>query len=264
MPSSPIFKSLVFILTHGEKTRVKRSKTGNGDEPESTSESDAEDRLAEVKFLKGTLTRQITRGEGSIFNNADIALLEKLDKKTTFCVANTFCRTAKYINTLAMDIACVSHVWIVDSCRQNALLDHRKYLLPRGLSIESEMLVEQPVGKPALAVFKDKKFLLCSEESSFATIWSPVLRGAGASRVVFIDVDASLPAETLLSVDAIIGDATSGGVVTGGGGGGGVVSRAVNSGVPIVSTEWVIQSLIIGRCANPRGHARYAWDFKEI
>ena len=69
-----------------------------------------------------------------------------------------------------------------------------------------------------------------------------------------IDADASLAAETLLSVDAIIADETSGGVV---------VSRAVNAGVPIVSTEWVIQSLVTGRCANPRGHVRYAWDYAE-
>ena len=66
-----------------------------------------------------------------------------------------------------MDIACVSHVWVVDCCRQNSLLEYRKYLLPRGLSIETEMLIEQPIGKSSLAVFKDKKFLLCSEVRAF-------------------------------------------------------------------------------------------------
>ena len=92
------------------------------------------------------------------------------------------------------------------------------------------------------------------QDEGFEATWGSVLRGAGASRVVLIDANATLPADTLLSVDAIIADETSGGAV---------VSRAVNAGVPIVSTEWVIQSLITGRCANPRGHVRYAWDYSE-
>ena len=97
-------------------------------------------------------------------------------------------------------------------------------------------------------------FLIVSQEPVFESTWSPVLRGAGAFRVVSIETDAVLPAETLLSVDAIIADETSGGAV---------ISRAVNAGVPIVSTEWIIQSLITGRCANPRGHVRYAWDYAD-
>ena len=92
------------------------------------------------------------------------------------------------------------------------------------------------------------------QEPAFESTWTSVLRGAGASRVVFIDVDLAPRPETLLSVDAIIADDTSDGVV---------VTRAVNAGVPIVSTEWVIQSLISGRCAHPRGHARYAWNYCE-
>ena len=92
------------------------------------------------------------------------------------------------------------------------------------------------------------------QDEGFEATWGSVLRGAGASRVVLIDANVSLPADTLLSVDAIIADETSGGAV---------VSRAINAGVPIVSTEWVIQSLITGRCANPRGHVRYAWDYSE-
>ena len=79
---------------------------------------------------------------------------------TQFLITHSF---SKHFTVAAFDVPCVSHVWIVDSCRQNSLLDHRKYLLPRGLSIETEALVEQPSGRSMLGVFREKKFLLCSQ-----------------------------------------------------------------------------------------------------
>ena len=89
----------MIILTNGERTRVnKRSPTGGDVGAASASESEAEDgHQAEVKFEKGTLTRQIVSGGGVIFNQKRF---DNLDQKLTFCVANTFCRTAKFINAL--------------------------------------------------------------------------------------------------------------------------------------------------------------------
>ena len=102
MPSSAIFEALTFILTHGEKTRVKdRQRVGRKEDDVSTSESEADENLtSEVKFVKTTLTRQIVTGGGVIFHQKNLAGFDTLDAKTTFCVANTFCRTAKFINAL--------------------------------------------------------------------------------------------------------------------------------------------------------------------
>ena len=40
-----------------------------------------------------------------------------------------------------------------------------------------------------------------------------------------------------------------------------VERQARNKGIPLVSTEWVIQSLITGKTADFTGHSRYRYDF---
>ena len=57
-------------------------------------------------------------------------------------------------------------------------------------------------------------------------------------------------------VDAVIGDATLDA-------GSAVVKRARAAKIPVTSSEWIIQSLIQGKCVDPKSHERYKHNYVD-
>lgn len=120
-----LFAGFAFLITGVPKTMESE---------ESDSESES------IVFNRTNLVRQIEAGGGTLMTN--FTQSQTTEAEGRFLISNTYQRTQKYFQSLASGISCVSHVWIHDSCTFNKKLNHKKYLLPAGRSLETGQVVE--------------------------------------------------------------------------------------------------------------------------
>ncbi|KAL9983788.1 hypothetical protein ACROYT_G006018 [Oculina patagonica] len=224
-----IFAGLAFLVTG-----VTRDKN----EPE---ESDSESER--IEFNRDHLKRQIEAGGGVVLTSFTQSQISGAE---CFLISHTHQRTQKYFQSLASGIPCVSHTWINDSCACDKRLDYKRYLLPAGESLELGEIVEC---RPRRNILGDMRVYLHGSQQ-FKDTWSSVLLAAGCKMVtklpsrvdyqcdVVICEDNKLPASVKHAADLL--------------------------GIPIVSLEWLLQSLINGRQVDFDGHPKYDYRYKNV
>ncbi|XP_060611460.2 TP53-binding protein 1 isoform X2 [Anolis sagrei] len=166
-------------------------------------------------------------------------------------VADRPCRTRKYLLCLARGIPCVSHVWVHDSCHANQLQNYKDYLLPAGYSLLEQRMLEW---RPRKDPFHKLKVLLVSDEpQDFLEFWSEILMTGGA---------ASVKQQTSASWSKDVGLGLFDVLVTDNSCPAAILTCAEALALPVVSQEWVAQSLVAGEPVGfqllafaPQGHS---------
>jgi len=224
-----IFAGLAFLVTG-----VVRDKN----EPE---ESDSESER--IEFNRDHLKRQIEAGGGVVLSSFTQSQISGAE---CFLISHTHQRTQKYFQSLACGIPCVSHVWINDSCTCDRRLDYKKYLLPAGESLEDGRIVEC---RPRRNILGDMRVHLHGSQQ-FKDTWSSVLLAAGCKMVTKIPSRVDVRCDVVICGDSKLPAS---------------VQHAARNilGIPIVSLEWLLQSLINGRQVPFDGHAKYDYNYKS-
>ncbi|XP_013401840.1 uncharacterized protein LOC106167315 isoform X2 [Lingula anatina] len=251
-PGSTLFQGYAFLLTNVDKSenekKAERKFLQQGLDSSTDDSSIEEEEEEVVPFDKCHLRAQIEGGGGVVldkFNPSQIHAAQQV-----CLISSAHQRTIKYLQCLAACIPCVSHVWIRDSCRSSQLLDHKAYLLPAGINIESKRLVEWNPRNDALM---GMSALLVSSNKDFQLTWTSVLEAAGCQ------VTAKMPGQVLKSsfkdeISVVVTDSRCPKKV---------ITMSSDFGLPVVSTEWVIQSLISGQRMNYCGHVKYKYNYEE-
>lgn len=162
-------------------------------------------------------------------------------------IADQHCRTRKYLLCLASGVPCVSHLWVRDCCKENKLLNYRNYLLPAGVAPDQAIVEWHARRSP----FKALRLLLALEEQAELLAQLTTLGGASSVQHYRADGDdgAELPAAGRYDV-----------VVTDGACPPPLQRWAASQDVPLVSAEWLVQSVIRGERQGFAGEPQYRHD----
>lgn len=240
IPKKKIFRGIYFLMTHTDKCDVNQAtdkKRSHDSSQGMLTDDSATEEVNLVPFNKDHLTLQIEAGDGTVVQDMDDQLLSS--GKKLVLISSTHQRTLKYMQCLACGVPCLSHMWVVDSCTQGQLLNEKSYVLPAGISLERNRLMEW---KKKGDIFLGLKAVVHSKIQKFVMCWSEVLQFGKCQvhkHLQFTDVD-------VIFTDDTCSPAT--------------VRQARSKSVPLLSTEWIIQSLINGKMVAYNGHPRYKID----
>lgn len=148
-------------------------------------------------------------------------------------------RTLNYLLALAAGVPTVHCRWVFHCAEQGTLLPFLPYLLPAGFSLESSSYSFLTI--PRACVF-DGMDVCVVGKGAFATQWSAVLRAGGATLV-------SSPRQRPRVVVSHSGADASG------------LQLATTRDVPVVSAEWVVQSLVNQRIVGFEADKHYSINY---
>lgn len=187
--------------------------------------------------MKERLKYQIEAGGGVVYSHFEDVPQKKY--RNCILIAPRACLTAKYIQCLASNIRAVLHTWVVDCCKSNKLV--REYDLPAGWSLERKCYIGYEIGKERYMRLSNNPFnnfliILCSDNDNFLKFWGRVCKSAGASTKVIENEEADISVGSVIVTDF---DCPLK-----------VRKQAQSLDIPLVSTTWVVQSLILGQVCN--------------
>lgn len=223
-----LFAGLAFLVTGVERDR---------NEPE---ESDSESER--IEFSRDSVKRQIEAAGGVVLSSFPQSQLSGAE---CFLISNRHQRTQKFFQSLASGIPCVSHVWIHDCCYFRKRLDYKKYLLPAGESLDTESIVEC---QPRRNILGNMRVYLHGSDK-FEKTWRSVLLAAGSKMVSKIPNRLEYQCDVVICEDHKVPTSLK--------------HAADVFGIPLVSLEWLLQSLINGRQMPFDGHPKYDYRYNK-
>ncbi|CAL8379320.1 unnamed protein product [Arctogadus glacialis] len=234
--NASLFLGFAFMLTASSETdRLTNKLAGNDDD---------EEYVQTAPYNKGYTESQLQAGGGFVlldFNEEQCKAAYQ-----SLLIADQHCRTRKYLLCVASGVPCVSHIWVRDCCKDNKLLNYRNYLLPAGVGPDEQIVEWHPRCKP----FEALKVLLVFGESEELWVQLLTLSGALTVRHYQAEKDGSdIPAGKF---DVVV---TDGGCPLP------VEKSAASQKLPLVSPEWLIQSLICGERLGYRSKPQYQHDY---
>uniref|UniRef100_A0A8C5IDP5 TP53-binding protein 1 n=1 Tax=Junco hyemalis TaxID=40217 RepID=A0A8C5IDP5_JUNHY len=242
-----LFLGYAFLLTMATPSDKLVDHQKPSDGPTGSSEEE-EDILEMTPYDKHYIAQQLRAGAGYILEDFNETQCNAAYQ--CLLIADQHCRTQKYLLCLARGIPCVSHIWVHDSCHANQLQNYRNYLLPAGYSLQEQKLLEwHPRENP----FHNLKVLLVSDQQeNFLDLWSEILMTGGAASVKQHYSHAHNKDIALGVYDVVVTDFSCPA---------GVLKCAEALRLPVVSQEWVIQSLIAGERVGYKQHPKYKHDY---
>ncbi|NXR34512.1 TP53B protein, partial [Zosterops hypoxanthus] len=242
-----LFLGYAFLLTMATPSDKLINHQKSSDGPTGSSEEE-EDFLEMTPYDKHYVAQQLRAGAGYILEDFNESQCNAAYQ--CLLIADQHCRTRKYLLCLARGIPCVSHVWVQDSCHANQLQNYRNYLLPAGYSLHEQKLLEwHPRENP----FHNLRVLLVSDQQeNFLDLWSEILMTGGAVSVKQHYSNAHNKDIALGVYDVVVTDFSCPA---------GVLKCAEALRLPVVSQEWVIQSLIAGERVGYKQHPKYKHDY---
>ncbi|XP_069654921.1 TP53-binding protein 1 isoform X3 [Haliaeetus albicilla] len=242
-----LFLGYAFLLTMATPSDKLVNHQKPSDGPTGSSEEE-EEFLEITPYDKHYIAQQLRAGAGYILEDFNETQCNAAYQ--CLLIADQHCRTRKYLLCLARGIPCVSHIWVHDSCHANQLQNYRNYLLPAGYSLQEQKLLEwHPRENP----FHNLKVLLVSDQQqNFLDLWSEILMTGGAASVKQHYSNAHNKDIALGVYDVVVTDFSC--PV-------GVLKCAEALRLPVVSQEWVIQSLIAGERVGYSKHPKYKHDY---
>ncbi|XP_058851358.1 TP53-binding protein 1-like isoform X3 [Acipenser ruthenus] len=233
--SASLFLGYAFLLTASSETDRETNHPG----------SESEDEYVETApYNKRYTESQLRAGGGYILQNFNEGQCNAAYQ--TLLIADQHCRTRKYLLCLASGTPCVSHLWVRDSCHANQLLNFRSYLLPAGFGLQENSIVDW---HPRRSPFQSLKILLVSDRP--LELWADLLMMGGASSVRQHNA-ATQNQEVAVGVfDLVVTDRSCPASV---------LKCAAALDLPVVSPEWMIQSLIAGERLGYTTHPQYKHD----
>ncbi|NXI47819.1 TP53B protein, partial [Galbula dea] len=242
-----LFLGYAFLLTMATPSDKMVNQQKPSDGPTGSSEEE-EEFLEMTPYDKHYTAQQLRAGAGYILEDFNETQCNAAYQ--CLLIADQHCRTRKYLLCLARGIPCVSHIWVHDSCHANQLQNYRNYLLPAGYSLQEQKLLEwHPRENP----FHNLKVLLVSDQQqNFLDLWSEILMTGGAASVKQHYSNAHNKDIALGVYDVVVTDSSCPA---------GVLKCAEALRLPVVSQEWVIQSLIAGERVGYNKHPKYKHDY---
>ncbi|NXA20185.1 TP53B protein, partial [Ibidorhyncha struthersii] len=242
-----LFLGYAFLLTMATPSDKLVNHQKPSDGPAGSSEEE-EEFLEMTPYDKLYIAQQLRAGAGYILEDFNETQCNAAYQ--CLLIADQHCRTRKYLLCLARGIPCVSHIWVHDSCHANQLQNYRNYLLPAGYSLQEQKLLEwHPRENP----FHNLKVLLVSDQQqNFLNLWSEILMTGGAASVKQHYSNAHNKDIALGVYDVVVTDLSCPA---------GVLKCAEALRLPVVSQEWVIQSLIAGERVGYNKHPKYKHDY---
>uniref|UniRef100_A0A452GGB7 TP53-binding protein 1 n=1 Tax=Gopherus agassizii TaxID=38772 RepID=A0A452GGB7_9SAUR len=240
-----LFLGYAFLLTMATSSDKLAIHQKPSDGPAGSSEEEEE---FSIPYNKEYTALQLRTGAGYILEDFNETQCNAAYQ--CLLIADQHCRTRKYFLCLASGIPCVSHVWVRDSCHANQLQNYRNYLLPAGYSLQEQRLLEwHPRENP----FGNLKVLLVSnQQQNFLELWSEILMTGGAASVKQHYSNAQNKDIALGVFDVVVSDSSCPAAV---------LKCAEALRLPVVSQEWVIQSLIAGERVGYNKHPKYKHDY---
>lgn len=218
--NTSLFMGFAFMLTASSEIDRLTNKVSSDDE---------EDYVQTGPFNKSYTESQLQAGGGFIlpdFNEEQCKAAYQ-----SLLIADQHCRTRKYLLCLASGVPCVSHIWVRDCCKENKLLNYRNYLLPAGVGPDDAIVEWHPRCSP----FKTLRVLLVSEKPD--ELWAQLATMGGASSVRQHQTDADGSEIPSGKFDVAVTDDSCPPAVR---------KSMTSQEVPIVSPEWLVQSVICG------------------
>ncbi|XP_054879512.1 TP53-binding protein 1 isoform X2 [Poeciliopsis prolifica] len=218
--NSSLFMGFAFMLTASSEVDRMSNKVTSDDE---------EDYVQTGPYNKPYTESQLQAGGGFILPDFNEEQCQAAYQ--SLLIADQHCRTRKYLLCLASGVPCVSHIWVRDCCKENKLLNYRSYLLPAGVGPDDAIVEWHPRCSP----FKALRVLLVSKKPN--ELWAQLVTMGGASSVRQHQTDGDASEIPAGKYDVVVADHTCPPAV----------ERSVTSQeVPIVSPEWLVQSVICG------------------
>ncbi|XP_050971131.1 TP53-binding protein 1 isoform X2 [Labeo rohita] len=221
--NTSLFMGFVFMLT--------ASSENDRDSNHQPSDED-EEYVQRAPYNKHYTVRQLEAGGGMIlldFNEEQCKAAYQ-----SLLIADQHCRTRKYLLCVAGGVPCVSQMWVRDCCQEKKLLNYRNYLLPAGLGPEGRIVEWHPRCNP----FKALKVVLISEDR--VDLWTSLLSMGGAAKVHHHKENEDLSDIPNKKFDLAV---TSSACPS-------EELKRVAPDMPVVSLEWLLQSLICGKCLS--------------
>ncbi|KAL1007536.1 hypothetical protein UPYG_G00088060 [Umbra pygmaea] len=236
LPQSPsLFMGFAFMLTaSSESDRQTNQLVSDGEE----------EYVQTAPYNKRYTETQLEAGGGFIlpdFNEEQCKAAYQ-----SLLIADQHCRTRKYLLCVASGVPCVSHIWVRDCCKDGKLLNYRNYLLPAGLGPDERIVEWHPRCSP----FKALRVLLVFEEP--VELWSELLTMSGAASVKQHQADKDSSDIPKGKFDVVVTDRSCPPLVQ---------KNVASQGVPMVSPEWLIHSLICGQRLEYHSNPEYRHDY---
>ncbi|NXV74179.1 TP53B protein, partial [Atlantisia rogersi] len=242
-----LFLGYAFLLTMATPSDKSVNHQKPSDGPTGSSEEE-EEFLEMAPYDKHYIARQLRAGAGYILEDFNETQCNAAYQ--CLLIADQHCQTRKYLLCLARGIPCVSHIWVHDSCHANQLQNYRNYLLPAGYSLQEQKLLEW---HPRQNPFHNLKVLLVSDQQqNFLDLWSEILMTGGAASVKQHYSNAHNKDVPLGVYDVVVTDISCPAAI---------LKCAEALRLPVVSQEWVIQSLISGQRVGYKQHPKYKHDY---
>ncbi|KAJ8412991.1 hypothetical protein AAFF_G00105730 [Aldrovandia affinis] len=233
-PSASLFLGYAFLLTASSER----------DRETNLLASEEEEYVPTAPYNKSYTESQLEAGGGFVLQDFNEGQCKAAYQ--SLLIADQHCRTRKYLLCVASGVPCVSHVWVRDCCHDNQLLNYRNYLLPAGVGLEDRIVEWHSHRSP----FQDLKVLLVFAEPT--EFWADVLRMGGATSTCHHKVESSSPDFLSDAFDLVVTDRSCPPSV---------LRRAASLDVPVLSPEWVIQSLVSGERQGYSSHAQFRHDY---
>ncbi|XP_061621030.1 TP53-binding protein 1 isoform X6 [Phyllopteryx taeniolatus] len=236
--NTSLFMGFAFMLTASSERDRLNNKLTSEDE-------DDDDYVQTGPFNKAYTESQLQAGGGFVlpdFNEEQCKAAYQ-----SLLIVDQHCRTRKYLLCLASGVPCVSHLWVRDCCKDNKLLNYRNYLLPAGLGPDDAIVEWHPRCSP----FKDLHFFLVFEKP--VELWAQLVTMGGASSVRHYHADKDGSDVPAGKYDVVVSDHSCPPLIE---------KNVMTLEVPLVSPEWLIQSVICGERlgfqSKPQYHHNYS------
>uniref|UniRef100_UPI0037E93669 TP53-binding protein 1 isoform X3 n=1 Tax=Semicossyphus pulcher TaxID=241346 RepID=UPI0037E93669 len=211
-----------------------------------TSEDEEADYVQTGPYNKAYTESQLQAGGGFIlpdFNEEQCKAAYQ-----SLLIADQHCRTRKYLQCLVSGVPCVSHIWVRDCCKENKLLNYRNYLLPAGAGPDDAIVEWHPRCSP----FRALRVLLVFEQPE--ELWTQLISLGGGSSVRHIHTEEGGEDVPIGKFDVVVTDRTCPPLVQ---------KNVTSQEVPLVSPEWIIQSIIQGERLGYHSNPQYRHDYSS-
>ncbi|XP_072031513.1 TP53-binding protein 1-like [Amphiura filiformis] len=246
-----LFKGIVFLITSGTKEQKKRRALSFGRSlftwSSSTDESGVEEETEVSPIDKNYATEQIQHGGGVVLASFDKS---QTTKCKVYLISNTYTRTSKYFQALAAGIPCLSHLWVRDCINSDKILTYDAYLLPAGIGLDDKTILEQ---QPQRCILAGMHIYVVSNIIENQEAWRSVLLAAGCKVVKRLPTQLQKKG-VAFACNVIVTDYTCPKHI---------IEKAVQLSIPVVSLEWLMQSLINSRRFPYKDSYKFAWDWQD-
>lgn len=154
-----------------------------------------------------------------------------------------------------MHTQAISHEWIIQSCQKKRLADVKRFALPSGWSIIEERYKKWTPGRAAeqrkaATPLSHTIVLMASHNKDFIDFWTRVCKLAGATiRLIRSLDDITATTDGYMLTDQEFPQD--------------IKAKAEHFGIGIVSTVWVVQTLILGKLCNPSANVKLTQSYHD-